>query len=223
MSRFVSLKLHLMCIFAETSKIFLEFLKKFHSKCIHECKKSKKKQTVWRENAPKSSEQCFYVAAQRPYLTLAIDADIQQVSLASGAVDDCRRALCVEVVALCQAVQSAGLNATCFKENAHRRRRCLSPVWPAHRGTTTRRQQKGQDGDPGRLFYTKVKSECSGVKHSVLCCYSCCLSRVWTQLNRVVEASTSQKKEEEEEKILFPRFAFWVFYWYERLFSWLLR
>lgn len=171
-----------------------EFLKKFHSKCIHECKKSKKNQTVWRENAPKRSEQCFYVAAQRPYLTLAIDADIQRVSLASGAVDDCRRALCVEVVALCQAVQSAGLNATCFKENAHRRRRCLSPVWPAHRGTTTRRQQKGQDGDPGRLFYTKVKSECSGVKHSVLCCYSCCLSRVWTQLNRVVEASTSQKK-----------------------------
>lgn len=151
---------------AEISKSFLEFLKKFNRKCIHECKKSDK-QTVWRENATKSSwERRFYV---RPYLTLAIDADIQWVSLASGAVDDCRSALCVEVVALCQAVQSAGLNATCFKENAHRRRRCLSPAGPAHRGTTTQRQQKWQDRDPGLFFYTEVKSECSDGKHRGRC------------------------------------------------------
>lgn len=36
-----------------------------------------------------------------PYLTLSIDADVQRVSLTPGAVYDCRRALCVEVVALC--------------------------------------------------------------------------------------------------------------------------
>lgn len=52
---------------------------------------------------------------QRPYLTLAIDADIQRVGLTPGAVDDRGRALRVEVVALGQAVQSAGLHATCFK------------------------------------------------------------------------------------------------------------
>lgn len=64
------------------------------------------------------------VAAWRPYLTLAIDADVQRVGLTSGAVDDCRGALRVEVVALCQAVQSAGLNATWVKESARRGRRC---------------------------------------------------------------------------------------------------
>lgn len=151
---------------AEVSMIFTEFLKKFNRKCIQECKKSKKKSlTVWAENATASSSELrFHVAAQWPYLTLAIDADIQRVSLALGAVDDCRRAFCVEVVALCQAVQSTGLNATCFKENAHRRRRCLSLVGPAHRGTTTRRQQKWQDRHSGLSFFAEVKSE----QHSLL-------------------------------------------------------
>lgn len=154
----------------------------------------------------KVCEQRFYVAVQRPYLALAIDADVQRVSLASGAVDDCRRALRVEVVALCQAVQSAGLNATCFKENAHRRRRCLSPVGPAHRGTTTRTETQG-------FYFKEVKSECFDVKHIKGCQHytdrvsvtnSYCLSRVWTQLNRIIEASTSQKKRKNE----CPRFAF---------------
>lgn len=52
-----------------------------------------------------------------PYLTLSIDANVQRVSLTSGAVYDCRRALCVEVIALCQAVQRAGLNTTWFTQN----------------------------------------------------------------------------------------------------------
>lgn len=58
-------------------------------------------------------EMTIYDKAELPYLTLSIDADVQRVGLTSGAVYDCRRALCVEVVALRQAVQRTGLHTTC--------------------------------------------------------------------------------------------------------------
>lgn len=46
------------------------------------------------------------------YLALSVDANVQRVSLTLGAIYDCRGALCVEVIALCQAVQRTGLNTT---------------------------------------------------------------------------------------------------------------
>ena len=68
-----------------------------------------------------------------PYPTLAIDANVQRVSLTSSAIYDCRGALCVEVVALCQAVQRTGLNTTWRKEHAHTQNTSLSAAEPAHR------------------------------------------------------------------------------------------
>ena len=55
------------------------------------------------------------------YLTLSIDADVQGVSLTPGAVYDGGRALRVEVIALCQAVQCTGLHTTWFEWNTHNR------------------------------------------------------------------------------------------------------
>lgn len=78
----------------------------------------------------------MYLKARLPYLTLSIDANVQRVSLTSGAVYDCRRALCVEVVALCQAVQRTGLDTTWFPQNIHRQSTSLSRVQPAHRKQT---------------------------------------------------------------------------------------
>lgn len=66
-----------------------------------------------------------------PYLTLAIDADVQRVSLTSGAVDDSRGALRVEVIALRQAVERAGLHATW---NTRRTRRYLQLSLRTERG-----------------------------------------------------------------------------------------
>lgn len=71
------------------------------------------------------------------YLTLSIDANVQRVSLTPGAVYDCRRALCVEVIALCQAVQRTGLNTTWVTQNTHRQSTSLSVVQPAHKKQTT--------------------------------------------------------------------------------------
>lgn len=72
-----------------------------------------------------------------PYLTLSIDANVQRVSLTPGAIYDCRRALCVEVIALCQAVQRAGLNTTWVTESTHRQSTSLSVHQPAHRNKQT--------------------------------------------------------------------------------------
>lgn len=72
----------------------------------------------------------MYDQAVLPYLTLSIDANVQRVSLTSSAIYDCRRALRVEVIALCQAVQRTGLNTTWVKQNTHRQRTLLYKVQP---------------------------------------------------------------------------------------------
>lgn len=89
-----------------------------------------------------------------PYLTLAIDADVQRVSLTSGAVDDSRGALRVEVVALCQAVESAGLNATWVKENARRGRRCyLQLGLPTEDPQHNRNDRRDPQVSPSQLVF----------------------------------------------------------------------
>lgn len=72
-----------------------------------------------------------------PHLTLAVDANVQRVGVASGAVDDCRGALGVEVIALCQAVQRAGLHTTWSTGRAQTSNTSLSPAGPEHSGTQT--------------------------------------------------------------------------------------
>lgn len=72
-----------------------------------------------------------------PYLTLSVDANVQRVGLTLGAVYDCGRALRVEVVALRQAVERAGLDATWFTQNTHRQGTPLSKVQPAQRTQAT--------------------------------------------------------------------------------------
>lgn len=53
------------------------------------------------------------IAAAASYLALSVDADVQRISLAACTIDDCRRTFRVEVIALGQAVERAGLHATC--------------------------------------------------------------------------------------------------------------
>lgn len=72
-----------------------------------------------------------------PYLALSVDANVQRVGLTLGAVYDCGRALRVEVVALRQAVERAGLDATWFTRNTHRQGTSLSKVQPAQRTQAT--------------------------------------------------------------------------------------
>lgn len=69
-----------------------------------------------------------------PYLTLSIDAYVQRVSLAPGAIYDCRGALSVEVITLCQAVQGTRLNTTWVTE--YTQSPWLSVAQPTHKKQT---------------------------------------------------------------------------------------
>lgn len=77
-----------------------------------------------------------YNKALPPYLTLSINANVQRVSLTSGAIYDRRRAFGVEVIALCQAVQRTGLHTTWVTQKTHKQSTLLSEVHPALRKQT---------------------------------------------------------------------------------------
>lgn len=65
-----------------------------------------------RRRDPRQLEEDLRAGGGSAYLALSVDADVQRVGLAPRAVHHGRGALGVEVVALGQAVQRAGLDAT---------------------------------------------------------------------------------------------------------------